>query len=898
MLVLSATASPTERRFSMGVVDQLFSCLETAGSLPGPPAKINFHQRTPKDPEYAQFTDLFTTLSRVAQHKPILLTVDCVQCVDSDSLSWLGFLMRRIDNIPVVLLASQRRGEPASDQHLLVEFMNSVRPDRHLRLHDLSPSAASHLIDSLRGCSRDTSDDLIADSGGNPYLLTQQVLTTPAPAPSCALTDDDRPADPSDDLTIRLRAVKDRVLCLLRRLDGNGLRVAHAASVVGETAVNAELVAELCSLTVAEAGQSLGQLTECGILHPTTRTFRHPVLARLLYLDVPIAQRAAFHRRTALHLHQDGAAPGSITTHLLRASPLEQPWMAPMLLDAAEGLLPRGAHAAMEHLDTVVRHGAPDDVASRIADLRVRALMELDLPASADAQYSLVNLTADPLELADRSARLADTLLRLDQPDQARSVLDRAHERVRGHDAGTAARLRRQLGHVRLYEGSHTGGPAGLERLEAVLLHRTSTGQTAPAVRRICRVFLAPPRALYGSPSWYHALLALLWAGGFDQAQQYIDAEVRLAVAEGTVTRVAEAHAVRSLVLLHRGALADAGDEARQALTALGRISADRHHTGALARSVLIDVAVERDQLTEAGDLLDVELPTGQATGRETEQSVGQTSGQATGWWHLHLAHSTARALGRLGQVERALTLVTHCERELDRRRIDNPAILPWRSTKALLHAGLGNLPEARRLARQEVDRARRWAAPFAWGRALLALASVSASGNVLGPARGAMELLDSEEAPLLFAHALYAAGEAHQRGGTTARARELLHRANEVGISLGADALVDQVQRTLRDAGGRPGPRKTSTRSLLTPTECQVAELAAGGMSNRDIARMLRVSLRNVESHLTHCYRKLRIGGRRELSRFFQAEDPEEKAPGRAVPHGLVLDPRQPQSV
>jgi hypothetical protein len=701
MLVLSATASPTERRFSMGVVDQIFNCLETAGSLPGPPVKIKSHQRTPADPEYAQFTDLFATLSRAAQHRPILLTVDCVQCVDSDSLSWLGFLMRRIDNIPVVLLASRRRGEPASDQHLLVEFMNGVRPDRHLRLHELSPSAAAHLIDSLRGCSRDPADDLIADSGGNPYLLTQQVLTAPASAPSCALADHDGPSDgptdPSDDLTIRLRTAKDRVMCLLRRLDGNGLRVAHAASVVGETAVNAELVAELCSLTVAEAAQSLGQLTECGILHPTTRTFRHPVLARLLYLDVPIAQRSALHRRTALHLHQDDADPRDIAPHLLRSSPLDQPWMAPLLLDAAEELLPRGAHTAVRHVDAVVRHGAPDHLASRIADLRVRALLELDLPASVDAQYSLVNLTADPLELADRSERLADTLLRLDETNQARHVLDRAHERVRGHqrvrgdgqvrghDAGTAARLRRRLDHVRLHEGSHTGGLVGLDRLEAVLLHRTATGQTAPAVRRICRAFLAPPRAPYGSPSWYHALLALLWAGDFDEAQRYIDAEVRLAVSEGTVTRVAEAHAVRSLVLLHRGVLADAGDDARQALTALGRISADRHHTGALARSVLIDVAVERDQLTEADDLLDMELP----------------AGQATGWWHLHLAHSTARALGRLGQVQRALALVTYCERELDRCRIDNPAVLPWRSTKALLHAGLGNLPEARRLAQQ-----------------------------------------------------------------------------------------------------------------------------------------------------------------------------------------------------
>ncbi|MEU4075278.1 helix-turn-helix transcriptional regulator [Streptomyces parvus] len=854
MLVLSATAAPTERRFSMGIVHQLFSCLGNAGVSSTPPGQGASRHPAPVDPQYLQLSDLYKVMSTTSERIPILVTVDCIQCVDRDSLLWLGFLLRRIENIRVVLLASQRRGEPASDQHLLVEFMESIRPDRHLHLEDLSPSTASRLVDALGSCVPGPAETLIADSGGNPYLLTQQILA----APSAEQSGDGDRRDSGADLPIRLRAVKDRVLCLLRRLDLDGLRVAHAASVVGGSAMNAELIGELCSLSVEDASRSLEQLAECGILHPTSLAFRHPVIARLLYFDIPRSHRAVLHQQTARCLHNRRFASADITPHLVRAATLDEPWMAGLLLDAAEELLPRDAPTALQHIETVERHGVPEQSASRIAELRVRALLELDLPGSVPAQYALLGLSSGHRELAARAHRLADTLIRLGRPQEARKVLNGAQS-GRDEGAAAAARLSRHLAHICMDDGACADAPRGLERLESVMLRRIGNGDSASAARRLCRMCLATPRTPYGSPSWYYALLGLIWAGDFDEAQSHIDAEVRLAVKEGAVTRLAEARSVRALLHMHRGLLTEAGHDARLALTALRRIGADAHHMGALARSVLIDVAVEKDQLAGAGELLDVQVP---------------SAGQPTAWWHLHLAHSAARALGRLGHTRQALTLVTYCEQELGRRGISNPAVLPWRSTKALICAGLGNLPDARRLAQREADLALRWGAPFAQGRALLALAAVSPVGDVLRLARRAVDLLDVKEAPLLYAQSLYATGHAYQQSGSTVRARELLHRANEVSIALGADALVELVQKALRDAGGRPDPRKASAEALLTRSERQVAKLASQGMSNRDIARLLQVSLRNIESHLTHCYRKLRISGRGELSRFLVAED------------------------
>ncbi|MGW6603183.1 BREX system ATP-binding domain-containing protein [Streptomyces sp. NPDC055036] len=881
MVVLSATASSTEQCFSLGVAHQLLGTLpDTAHGwkptfAPGgaPPGG------GPDEPDYPLLAELCAGVGRAAWRTPILLTVDRVQHADRKSLLWLGFLSRRLHNLPVVLLATKRCGEPASDQHLLVELMEGVRPDRHIHLHDLSPSAALDLAAALRGHDHESVDALVASTGGNPYLLTEQLRTAPKGPAGADLTRaghgadriaDRGPADPPDE-RLRLQAVKERILCMLRQLDPHGLDVARAASVLGAP-LDPAILAALCGVPTEAACRALTRLTESGLLCSHDMTFRHPVLAGLLYEDIPCADRAELHHLAACFMRRRSAPCEDVAAHLLRSHRLDEPWMACLLLDVAQGMVGRDPAGARRLIEKAVLHGVPEEQATRAEGLRIQALTALDLPASARALTTHAAGACGSAERLREALRLSDILLRLDDPACARQVLEHARRETGTPDPTTAARLRERLMHIRLHEGTYRPGDGDEDRLERVLLLRTAAGDSAAAVRRIADRILTVPRAPYGSTTWYHALLALLWAGDVDEARRHMDTEVRLAHAEGTVTRIAEALAVRGLVQLHRGLLAEAENDARKALELLARIDAAKYHVGALARSVLIDVALEKDDIAVAGSLLD-----------EAPPLLGE---QPVTWWQLHLLHSAGRAVGRIGQAQRGLTMIAHCGEELARRGIVNPAILPWRSTRSALQLALRDVAAARSAAREETELARHWDAPFALGRALIAQAAAGSGREALQLSERAVELLEPAPAPLLFAHALYAAGRAHRQSGKVRRARELLYRANEVGISLGADGLVEAVQRELRYAGGRPDPRKDSTESLLTPTERQVSELAARGMSNRSIAQMLKVSLRNVESHLTHSYRKLRINGRHELAKYFSADD-------ATAPAAVLYQPR-----
>ena len=65
-----------------------------------------------------------------------------------------------------------------------------------------------------------------------------------------------------------------------------------------------------------------------------------------------------------------------------------------------------------------------------------------------------------------------------------------------------------------------------------------------------------------------------------------------------------------------------------------------------------------------------------------------------------------------------------------------------------------------------------------------------------------------------------------------------------------------------------RVGGRRPSTTDELTPTERRVAELAADGLANKEIASTLFVSVRTVEEHLKQTYAKLGIRSRTQLAR------------------------------
>jgi DNA-binding NarL/FixJ family response regulator len=109
--------------------------------------------------------------------------------------------------------------------------------------------------------------------------------------------------------------------------------------------------------------------------------------------------------------------------------------------------------------------------------------------------------------------------------------------------------------------------------------------------------------------------------------------------------------------------------------------------------------------------------------------------------------------------------------------------------------------------------------------------------------------------------------GAATRRANSRSEAREQLRQAAELAQRCGAERLEQRIHDELRIAGARPRRRALSGVASLTPGEQRVAEAAATGSTNREIAQDLFVSLRTVEMHLTNAYRKLGIRSRSQLA-------------------------------
>jgi DNA-binding NarL/FixJ family response regulator len=203
----------------------------------------------------------------------------------------------------------------------------------------------------------------------------------------------------------------------------------------------------------------------------------------------------------------------------------------------------------------------------------------------------------------------------------------------------------------------------------------------------------------------------------------------------------------------------------------------------------------------------------------------------------------------------------------------DTPALHQWRSTLSGALRLSGETDAARQFAHEDLALARSFGTPRVIGIALLALAACERPARALELLHEAAEALERSCARLEYARALAALGAALRRANQRSAARERLLVALDLAHRCGSPPLEREVRDELAALGTRPRRPAISGRDSLTASEARVAAMAAGGMSNKDIAQALFVTPKTVETHLSRTYMKLGIGSRRELSGALQAD-------------------------
>jgi DNA-binding CsgD family transcriptional regulator len=200
------------------------------------------------------------------------------------------------------------------------------------------------------------------------------------------------------------------------------------------------------------------------------------------------------------------------------------------------------------------------------------------------------------------------------------------------------------------------------------------------------------------------------------------------------------------------------------------------------------------------------------------------------------------------------------------------PALIPWRSTAAMALAAQERLEEARELATEEVELARRLGAPRAIGVALQAMSLAETGERRLRAAQESVTVLAASPARLEHARAMCGLGIALRQARRRVEARGPLREALDLALRCGGARIASQAREELVLAGARPRRDRISGRDALTAAELRVAHLASLGKTNREIAEQLFLTVRTVETHLTRTYGKLDVTSRGQLRHKLQS--------------------------
>ena len=876
--VLQAVGGELEREFPFGLVRQLFEhavlgappeererllsgAAALAGSVIGA-APGDEAMELSADASFATLHGLYWLVAALAENEPLLLVVDDAHWGDAPSLRFLDFFARRAPELPVLVVVGLRPREPGAEHALLAGLADAPEVEV-IRPTTLSAGAVRALVDD--GLGEGTDDAVVAGAleatGGNPLLLSELIRTLSQSGVPATL-EEVHNAVPSS----VTRSVERR----LGRLPEPARDLARAMAVLGERRDSAVLGAAT-GLDPQSVIEAFDALCDAELIEKNPPRFLHPLLRQAVADRVGGAERDRLHHRAAESLRHRPGAEDDVVVHLLASSPLREDWVLPALRASARRALAEGApDAAVRRLERALEEaGGTGPEADELRLDLGRAAAGAGDP-SAPEHLAVAAAAEDPA-VAAQATEMQMNVGAFDQSEGLTGIAGRLREAVDrlGPDADPVLhdRLLGQLLNVMFVDSrladdrarilasiSRNGAGTG----PGVLSHRAwdAAAGDAPAKEALelarqtlaGRPFGALATVEQPTPIW--AVLALIVLDSPRDADAAIgDAEAALRRHPSSLGRSFATY-MRAEWLLAFGSAGLAEATAREALELFE--GAGNEQSVVSSRAALTSALVLRGALDDAAAII-AQVP--------GDEYFDVAWGGGLVW--------TSRAELRLAQgrprdaVADLRRLAAFCRRYGWRRfpRGAGGAQL----ARALAMAGEGE--EARSEAEAELADARSRGLVRLEVEALLALGLALEGDEALEAQRAAVDLAEESPSVLLRARAAFDLGSALRRANRRTDARAVLATARELSHKVDAAALTARATEELTVAGGRPRRIALSGLDALTPSERRVAEHAARGLSNREIAEVLFVTRKTVEFQLGGAYSKLGIRSRTQLA-------------------------------
>ncbi|HSS05443.1 MAG TPA: AAA family ATPase [Solirubrobacterales bacterium] len=805
---------------------------------------------------------LYWLIAALADRGPLLLLVDDAQWGDEASLRFLAYLFRRAESLPVLVAMASR--PPSSDETgTLVSELAADPGAELLRLGALGAAGVARLLGEQLGRPADLefAEACLEATGGNPFLLGELARELQR-----------QEIDPKAREAGRVAGLQpDRVArSLTVRIGRSGDAAGHLAPAIALLGDGAELslAGELAGLATDTAADALDGLVREGVLVPDLPPrYAHPLLRTAAEGLLAPAERSRLHARAAELLTDRGASVERVASHLLETQPSGEAQTVEVLAKAARQADERGAPDAAARL---LRRALedPPSAAQRPALQFDLGRAERDLGLSSAPESLRAAAEADDPVLAARATRALVWAIGPNPAEHLKvvSLLDRAIDRVTARDRELAReleavrlgslwlvpeladRLERELPHYRDLPGESAAESLALTFVARVLMQR---GEPAAAVEAVAMRAAANDDAARDDDMaalWLISMTVVMIAvDQFAVAERVVERGLAVAHERGSANRFALASNLRGIIRHCAGDLEGAEADARAALASEGLKGMMGHQSliplvGSLADQGRID----EGRRVLADSQLDGAVPEARPL--------------------TALLVERGRLLVAAGDANAGLIDLEDANRRLPVQAAGKGAIGldAWLDRILALHT-LGRDEEAHSEAGQALEAARAWGTDRAVGGALRVNGLLADGEEGLDLLREAAETLAASPARLWHARALVDLGAALYRAGQHSQARQPLQEGLDLAERCGAIPLAETARQELAVTGIEV-MRHEARRDALTAAERRIAELAAEGASNTQIAQDLFVTVKAVEGHLSQAYEKLCVRSHREL--------------------------------